>query len=71
MRYVVNHVIDGEAVAEVLAYVQFSPKQLVRNVEMWVTESIRSGKITSEEGNEFVRNYRSGLYGYTYLEHNK
>ena len=24
-------------------------------------------KITIEEGNEFVRNYRSGLYGYTYL----
>ena len=69
--YEINQVIDGETVAEVLDYVQFSPKQLVRNVEMWVTESIRSGKITSEEGNEFVRNYRSGLYGYTYLEHNK
>ena len=47
---------------------QFSPKQLVRNVESWVNESVRSGKITSEEGNDFVRNFRSGLYGYTYLE---
>ena len=61
-------VIDGETVAEVLDYVEFNPKQLVRNVETWVSESIRSGKITSEEGNEFVRNFRSGLYGYTYLE---
>ena len=68
-HYEINQVIDGETVAEVLDYVQFSPKQLVRNVEMWVSESMRLGKITSEEGNEFVRNYRSGLYGYTYLEH--
>ncbi len=67
-KYEIAQVIDGETVAEVLDYVQFSPKELVRNVEAWVTESIRLGKITSEEGNEFVRNYRSGLYGYTYLE---
>jgi arginine decarboxylase len=67
-HYEIDQVIDGETVAEVLDYVEFNPKQLVRNVETWVSESIRSGKITSEEGNEFVRNFRSGLYGYTYLE---
>ena len=67
-HYEIDQVIDGETVAEVLDYVQFSPKELVRNVESWVAESIRSKKITAEEGNEFVRNYRSGLYGYTYLE---
>ena len=67
-HYRIDQVIDGESVAEVLDYVQYSPKQLVRNVETWVSESIRTGKITSDEGNEFIRNYRSGLYGYTYLE---
>ena len=67
-HYEIDQVIDGETVAEVLDYVQFSPKELVRNVEAWVTESVRTCKITSDEGNEFVRNYRSGLYGYTYLE---
>ena len=69
-HYRIDQVIDGETVAEVLDYVQYSPKQLVRNVESWVTESIRTGRITSDEGNEFIRNYRSGLYGYTYLETN-
>ena len=54
--------------AEVLDYVQYSPKKLVRNVETWVTRSMKSGKITPEEGREFLSNYRSGLYGYTYLE---
>ena len=67
-HYDIDQVIDGETVAEVLDYVQFSPKELVRNVESWVADSVRTGKITAEEGNEFVRNYRSGLYGYTYLE---
>ena len=56
------------SVAEVLDYVQFSPKKLVRSVETWATASMKAGIITPEEGREFLSNYRSGLYGYTYLE---
>lgn len=66
--YEIEQIIDGETVAEVLDYVQYNPKKLVRNVETWVTRSMKSGKITQEEGREFLSNYRSGLYGYTYLE---
>ncbi len=67
-RYEIDQIIDGETVAEVLDYVQYNPKKLVRNVETWVTQSMKKGKITPEEGREFLSNYRSGLYGYTYLE---
>ena len=67
-RYEIDKIIDGETVAEVLDYVQFNSKKLVRNVETWVTASMKAGKITPEEGREFLSNYRSGLYGYTYLE---
>lgn len=67
-RYEIDRIIDGETVAEVLDYVQFNPKKLVRNVEAWVTSSMKAGSITPEEGREFLSNYRSGLYGYTYLE---
>ncbi|MCC8070824.1 MAG: biosynthetic arginine decarboxylase [Bacteroidales bacterium] len=67
-RYEIDRVIDGETVAEVLDYVQFNAKKLVRNVETWVTSSMKAGRITPEEGREFLSNYRSGLYGYTYLE---
>ncbi|MGM9803512.1 MAG: biosynthetic arginine decarboxylase [Muribaculaceae bacterium] len=67
-RYEIDQIIDGETVAEVLDYVQYSPKKLVRNIETWVTQSMKQGKITPEEGREFISNYRSGLYGYTYLE---
>ncbi len=67
-HYEIDQIIDGETVAEVLDYVQFSPKKLVRSVETWVTSSMKAGIITPEEGREFLSNYRSGLYGYTYLE---
>ncbi|MFV0398949.1 MAG: biosynthetic arginine decarboxylase [Bacteroidales bacterium] len=67
-EYEIDKVIDGETVAEVLDYVQYNPKRMVRNVETWVTTSVKAGIITVEEGREFLSNYRSGLYGYTYLE---
>ena len=67
-HYEIDQIIDGETVAEVLDYVQFSAKKLVRNVEAWVTASMKAGKITPEEGRNFISTYRSGLYGYTYLE---
>ncbi len=66
--YRIEQVIDGESVADVLEYVQFSAKKLVRDMETWVSASVKEGRITMPEGKEFLANYRSGLYGYTYLE---
>jgi arginine decarboxylase len=67
-RYEIDQIIEGESVDEVLDYVQFSAKKLVRNVEAWVTASMKAGTITPEEGRNFISTYRSGLFGYTYLE---
>lgn len=66
--YRINNIIDGETVADVLSFVQYEPKKMVRSLEMWVKQSIKDGKITLDEGKEFLSTYRSGLYGYTYLE---
>ncbi len=66
--YEIDQVIEGETVADVLEYVQFNPKKLVRNLETWVTKSMKEGKITPEEGRDFLSTYRSGLFGYTYLK---
>jgi arginine decarboxylase len=35
--YEIDQVIDGETVAEVLDYVQYNAKKLVRTVETWVS----------------------------------
>ncbi len=66
--YSIDKTIDGETIADVLAYVQYDHKKLVRRLEIWVTKAIKEGRITPEEGKEFISNYRAGLYGYTYLE---
>lgn len=66
--YEIAQIIDGEPVADVLDYVEYSTKKLVRNLETWVSSSMKKGAITAEEGRQFLNNYRSGLYGITYLE---
>ena len=66
--YKIEKIIDGESVEDVLDYVNFSDKALVRTMENWVAGSVKEGKITLQEGKEFLNIYRSGLYGYTYLE---
>ena len=53
---------------EVLDYVQYNPKKLVRQLEQWVTKSVKEGKISLDEGKEFLGTYRNGLFGYTYLQ---
>lgn len=66
--YEIEQIIDGEPVADVLDYVEYNPKKLVRNLEAWVSASLKNGSITAEEGRQFLNIYKSGLYGITYLE---
>lgn len=66
--YEIDQVVDGETVADVLEYVQYNPKKMVRNLESWVTASMKRGQITAAEGRQFLNTYKSGLYGLTYLE---
>ena len=66
--YDIEQIIDGEPVADVLDYVEYNTKKLVRNLEAWVSTSMKNGSITAEEGRQFLNNYKSGLYGITYLE---
>lgn len=66
--YDIDQVVDGETVADVLEYVQYSHKKMVRNLETWVTASMKRGQITAAEGRQFLNTYKSGLYGLTYLE---
>lgn len=66
--YCIDQTIDGETVQDVLRWVEYDTKKMVRTLEAWVTKAVKKGTITLEEGKEFLTNYRNGLYGYTYLE---
>ena len=65
---VLEAVIRGDSVKEVLAYVQFSSSQLLEQFRRDVEEAVMSGKIGYEESGRLLKFYEEGLYGYTYLE---
>ena len=66
--YEIDQTIAGETVQDVLRWLEYDTKKMVRTLETWVTKSVKTGRISLEEGKEFLNNYRNGLYGYTYLE---
>jgi arginine decarboxylase len=65
---VLDHVIKGDTVKEVLDYVEFDSEMLVRKLRHDVEHAVREGKITYEESGRLLEFYEEGLHGYTYLE---
>ncbi len=61
-------VIKGDTVREVLQYVQYSADELLSQMRKDVERAVRAGKISLEESRQLLRFYESGLEGYTYLE---
>jgi arginine decarboxylase len=67
-RYFIEHVVDGDAVQEVLGYVQYNVESLVAKLRRSIEDAVRRKAITFHESAEFLRRYERGLKGYTYLE---
>jgi arginine decarboxylase len=65
---VLDRVIKGDTVREVLDYVQFKAESLLGKFRRDVETSLREGKIGYEESGRLLRFYEEGLNGYTYLE---
>jgi arginine decarboxylase len=63
-----THVIQGDTVKEVLAYVEFEARSLVDAFRKDVEVAVREGKLGYEEAGRLVRFYEDGIHGYTYLE---
>ena len=61
-------VIKGDTVKEVLDYVEFDAEMLVRKLRDSVEAAVRDGRIDFEESGRVLRFYEDGLHGYTYLE---
>ncbi len=66
--YRVDHVVEGDSVAEVLSYVQYQKKYLTQRVRQANEEALRRGLLTFEESALLMRRFEDGLAGYTYLE---
>jgi arginine decarboxylase len=65
---ILDTVIQGDTVREVLDYVQFNSKTLLEEFRRDVETALREGKIGYEESGRLLRFYEDGLNGYTYLE---
>ena len=60
--------IKGDTVKEVLDYVEFDAERLVQNMRDSVEQAVRDGRMDYEESGRLLRFYEDGLQGYTYLE---
>jgi arginine decarboxylase len=65
--YRVEHVVEGDSVAEVLSYVQYSKEDLISRVRRAVEAALREKRLTMAESGRFMRRYEESLEGYTYL----
>jgi arginine decarboxylase len=66
-RAVVEHVVEGDEVHEVLSYVQYDQRQLVERVRRRIEAALREGTISLEESARLRKQYEQGLQEYTYL----
>jgi len=65
---ILDSVIKGDTVREVLDYVQFKSETLVTKLRRDVEAALREGRLSYEESGSLLRFYEEGLHGYTYLE---
>ncbi|MGI8987985.1 MAG: biosynthetic arginine decarboxylase [Bryobacteraceae bacterium] len=65
---ILDAVIKGDTVREVLDYVQFKSETLIGQLRRDVETAVRDGRIGYEESGRLLRFYEEGLHGYTYLE---
>jgi arginine decarboxylase len=65
--YMVDHVVEGEDVKDVLAYVEYDQAALTEKVRRLAEDARRRGDISIEEATRLRARYKQGLWEYTYL----
>ena len=65
---VVDQIVEGDTVREVLDYVEFDPRTLLAKLRTDVSNAVAAGRIGEDESGRLLEFYEDGLEGYTYLE---
>ena len=65
---VLEAVIKGDTVREVLGYVQFDGEALIARIIRDSETAVRAGRLDVAQAGRLTRFYEEGLNGYTYLE---
>jgi arginine decarboxylase len=67
-KWWLNHLVEGDAVREVLSYVQYDVEKLRQEVRRECERAVRDNRLSVSESQALSKAYESGLSGYTYLE---
>ena len=65
---ILETVIQGDTVQDVLGYVCFEPEDLLAEVRRVADQAVLKGRFSRSEADCFIEYYRQGLADYTYLE---
>lgn len=68
--YNVEHVVEGDSVKDVLAYVEYQKGELLERVRRASEVAISGGRISRSEARLLLELYEKGLNAYTYLREN-
>jgi arginine decarboxylase len=68
LGYRIDHQVEGDAVKEVLEYVEYDRARLVERLRVAVESGIVNQRLSMEEGHYLIDTYTRGLEGYTYLQ---
>ena len=66
-RVVLNHIVRGDRVHEVLSYVEYFENDLLAKLRRSIERALESDRLTYEESAMLQKRYEQGLAGYTYL----
>ena len=62
-----EHIVAGDTVREVLAYVQFDSTELVERIQKSLDTALRAGRIDHERAQHVLKRFRANLEETTYL----
>ena len=60
--------LEGDSVADVLSYVEYDPKRMIRHIRELAEEAVRTERITPKDRRRIMDAYEDGMRGYTYFE---
>ncbi|MFC5050825.1 biosynthetic arginine decarboxylase [Rubritalea spongiae] len=63
-----THEVEGDTVADVLSYVEYSPKDLEKRFRGFAENAVQKGTISAKQRKIIMEAYKAGLHGYTYYE---
>ena len=60
--------VPGDSVEEVLSFVEYNPKKLLKHVRKLADRAVRANRITVKQKKNILKAFDIGMSGYTYFE---